>query len=206
MTSAVGPGSNSFQKGFIRQLLEPPEGGVPNKAIILASFPGQASYVNWFLRTVHSVIHSILYYARVVTRERDCLLQEVPSVNRLGALILTPALGGTGLNLVAANQVIIMQSFWNLSEQCQAVTRGHCNSQRWSTKVRVLHCQGVVDDRVEELHQSRGRQLESVSMSGHHLVHKLFPILLELRVMVVVMVNDGAPGPSGDLFCFFSLF
>ena len=111
---------------FVPQLLGTPEGGVPNKVLNFAPLPGQASYVNWFLRTFHAGIHSILYHAGVASRDRDRLLQEFVSVDRPAALILTPALGRTRLNLVAANHVIILQKFWNLNEQPQAVARIHC--------------------------------------------------------------------------------
>ncbi|CUS07052.1 unnamed protein product [Tuber aestivum] len=152
-----GPTLRWLSEVFVPQLLGPPEGGVPNQVIIFAPLPGQASYVNWFLRTVHSGIHTILYHARVASRDRDCLLQEFASGDRPAALILTPARGGTGLNLVAANHVIIMQKFWNLNEQRQAVARIHRIGQRRSPKAWVLHCEGAVDDRAEELHQSRGK-------------------------------------------------
>ncbi len=142
---------------FFPQLLGPAEGGVPNKVAIFAPLPGQASYVNWFIQTFHPGIHPILYHAGVATRDRDRLLQEFALVDRPAALILTPALGGTGLNLVAANHVIIMQKFWNLNEQRQAVARIHRIGQRRIPKAWILHCEGGVDDRAEELHQSRGK-------------------------------------------------
>jgi len=34
---------------FVPQLLGTPETGVPNKVLIFAPLPRQASYVNWFL-------------------------------------------------------------------------------------------------------------------------------------------------------------
>lgn len=73
-------------------------------------------------------------------------------VNRPAALILTPALGGTGLNLVAANHVLIIQKFWNLNEQRQAVVQIHRIGQMWTPKAWSPHCEGGVDDRAEELH------------------------------------------------------
>ena len=142
---------------FVPQLLGTPEGGVPNKVVIFAPLPGQASYINWFLRTFHTKIHSILYHSGVPSRDRHRLLQEFASVDRPAVLILTSALGATGLNLVAANHVIIMQKFWNLNEQRQAVARIHCVGQTRSPKAWILHCEGGVYDRAEELHRSHGK-------------------------------------------------
>ena len=158
--------SNNFQGGpairwlaevFIPQLCSSPEGGLPNKVVIFAPLPGQACYVNWYLRAFHPNIHSILYHSGISSGERDRLIQEFSSVDRPAALILTPTLGGTGLNLVAANHVIIMQKFWNLNEQRQAVARIHRIGQSRAPKAWILHCERGVDDRAEELHQSRGK-------------------------------------------------
>jgi len=44
-----GPVFRWLSDVFIPQLLGTPEGGVPNKVVIFAPLPGQASYVNLFL-------------------------------------------------------------------------------------------------------------------------------------------------------------
>jgi len=106
-----------------------------------------------------------MYHSGVSSRERDRLQQEFASLDRPGALILTAALGGTGLNLVAANHVIIMQKFCNLNEQHQAIVRIHRIDQMLTPKAWILHCAGGVDDRAEELHQSRGK-FEAQVMHG----------------------------------------
>jgi SNF2 family DNA or RNA helicase len=51
------------------------------------------------------------------------LLRDFADAEEPSALVLTPALGGTGLNLVAANHVVILQKFWVLNEQRQAISR-----------------------------------------------------------------------------------
>ena len=142
-----GPALRWLLGVFVPQLLGTPEGGVPNKVVIFAPLPGQASYVNWILRTFQAGIHSILYHAGVASRDRDTLLQEFASVDTPVALIHTPPLGGTGLNLVAANHIIILQKFWNLNEQHQAVVRIHHIGQRRTPKAWILYCEGGVDDR-----------------------------------------------------------
>jgi len=142
---------------FISRLCGSIEGGAPNKVVIFAPLPGQASYINWYLRTFHVNIHTILYHSGLVSRNRDALLQEFSTIHAPAALILTPALGGTGLNLVSANHVVIMQKFWNLNEQRQAVARIHRIGQARTPEAWILHCEGGVDDRAEELHQSRGK-------------------------------------------------
>ena len=185
-------------------MLGTPEGGVPNKVVIFAPLPGQASHVNWFLRTFHASIHSILYHTVVSSRDQDRLLQKFAPVDRPAVLILTPALGGTGLNLVAANHVIILQTFWNLNEERQAVAGIHCIGQRRTPKAWILHCEGGVEDRAEELHQSHGK-FEARVMNGL-IGQKLFYLELmdaratrihELDAQSAAKASAVVPGPSG---------
>ena len=189
---------------FVPQLLGTPEGGVPNKVVIFATLPGQASYVNWFLRTFHASIHSILYHARLGLRDRDRLLQEFASVDRPAVLILPPALSGTGLNLVAANHVIIMQNFWNLNEQRQGVGRIHRISQRRTPKAWILHCEGGVEDRAEELHQSRGKfearvmhGLIGQKLSYRELMDTRATRIYEREAQSAIQASAAVPSPSG---------
>ena len=144
-----GPVFKWLSDVFIPHLLGTPPGGVPNKLVIFALLPSQASYVNWCLPTLHASIHSISYHSGVPSRDRDRLLEEFASVDRPAVLMLTPALGGTGLKLVAANPVIIMRNFWNLNEQSQAVAQIDRFGQMWTPKAWILLCEGGVDDRPE---------------------------------------------------------
>jgi hypothetical protein len=85
--------------------------GLPNKAVIFAPLPGQAWYVHWHLSTFHWGLKSFIYHARIPYKKRDALLNEFSSADALAALVLNPVLGGTGLNLVNTNQVVILQRF-----------------------------------------------------------------------------------------------
>jgi SNF2 family DNA or RNA helicase len=66
-------------------------------------------------------------------------------------------LGGTGINLIAANHVVITQKFWNMNEQKQAIARIHRIGQRRKPTAWILHCRGGIDDRISELQLANGR-------------------------------------------------
>ena len=189
---------------FVPKLLGTPEGEVPNQVVIFAPLPGQASYVIWFLRTFHTGSQFILYHTGVASRDRDRLLQKFVSVDCPVGLILTPALGGTGLNLVAANHVIILQKFWNLNEQRQAIARMYRIGQRRITKACILHCEEGVNDIPEERHQSRGK-FEARVMHG--FIEQTFSCLElmdaratrihELEAQSAAKASAVVPSPSG---------
>jgi len=192
-----GPAIRWLREVFIPLLCATPVGGAPNKVVIFAPLPGQASYINWFLGAFHGNVHTMLYHAGLVSRDRDSLLQEFSTVNRPAALILTPALGGTGLNLVAANHVIIVQKFWNLNEQRQAVARIHRIGQGRTPNAWILHCEGGVDDRAEELHQARGK-FEARIMHG--LIGQRFTYmeLMDARATRVQELAQSQPAPQAS--------
>ena len=145
-----------------------------------------------------------MYHARVASRDRDRLLQEFTSLVRPAALILIPPLGGTGLNLGAANLVIILQKFRNLNEQHQAIVQIHRIGQRWTPKAWILHCEGGVDDRAEELHQSRGKfearvmyGLIGQKFSYMELMDARATRIHEREAQSATQVSAAVPGPSG---------
>ena len=185
-------------------MLDTPEGGVPKKVVIFAPLPCQASYVNWFLRTFHAGIHSILYHAGVALRDQNRHLEEFALVDRPVALIISPALGGTRLNLVAANHVIVLQKFWNLNEQRQAAVRIHHNGRRRTPKTWILHCEGGINDTAEEVHQSSGKfdarvmhGLIGQKFSYVELMDARVTRIHELEAQSAAKASAVVPGPSG---------
>jgi len=205
IASAADPCFFKLFNLFVPQVLGTPERGVPNKVVTFALLPCQASYVNWFLQIFHTGIHSILYHSGVPSRGLDRLLQEFASVDRPAALILTPALGGTGLNLVTANHVRIMQKFSHWKEQRQAVARIHCIGQMHIPKAWILHCKGGLNDRAEELHQSYGKfeawvmhELIGEKFSSMELMDPRATRICELeQAQTAKQASAAAPSPSG---------
>jgi len=69
-------------------------------------------------------------------------------------LITTPKLGGTGLNLTAANRAVITQKFWVLNEQRQAFAQVVQLGQKRVPHSWLLNTgPGGYDNRTSDLHQ-----------------------------------------------------
>src|SRR5437588_7245499 len=117
--------------------------------------PGQAWCVYWFLKTFHNCFSPFMFHADNSSKRGEEVIEEFTKIESPAALILTPALRGTELNLVAANHVVIMQRFWVLKEQRQAIGRIDRLGQKRMPTVWILHCEGSVDDRAEELNKER---------------------------------------------------
>ena len=151
----AGPAIRWLGKKFVPILLGEPADGLPNKAIIFTPLPGEASFVNWYLQSFHKELKSFLFHAGLTQQQRTTMIAEFSAVESPAALVITPPLGATGLNLVAANHVVILQKFWTLNEQRQAIGRIHRLGQKREPTAWIVHCKDSIDDRSEELHKSR---------------------------------------------------
>jgi hypothetical protein len=96
----------------------------PQKTVLFCPLPGQVRHLKWWL-TKFFVDHLDIFYmyAEMGNDERtDMQLKFLDSPNP-SVFVTTPKVGGTGLNLTAANHAVITQKFWVLNEQQQAFAR-----------------------------------------------------------------------------------
>ena len=72
-----------------------------------------------------------------------------------GALVLSLKAGGTGLNLTAANHVVLYDRWWNPAVEDQARDRAWRIGQTRTVISHRLVCPGTIDERVEEVVQGK---------------------------------------------------
>ncbi|MBK7166884.1 MAG: DEAD/DEAH box helicase [Candidatus Microthrix sp.] len=82
---------------------------------------------------------------------RDRLVKEFQEGEGPGALVLSLKAGGTGLNLTAANHVVLYDRWWNPAVEDQARDRAWRIGQTKTVISHRLVCPGTVDERVEEV-------------------------------------------------------
>ena len=82
---------------------------------------------------------------------RDRLVTEFQQGQGPGALVLSLKAGGTGLNLTAANHVVLYDRWWNPAVEDQARDRAWRIGQHRTVISHRLVCPGTVDERVEEV-------------------------------------------------------
>ena len=68
-----------------------------------------------------------------------------------GALVLSLKAGGTGLNLTAANHVVLYDRWWNPAVEDQARDRAWRIGQNKTVIAHRLVCPGTVNERVEQI-------------------------------------------------------
>jgi SNF2 family DNA or RNA helicase len=82
---------------------------------------------------------------------RDKLVTEFQSRTGPGAMVLSLKAGGTGLNLTAANHVVLYDRWWNPAVEDQARDRAWRIGQNLTVISHRLVCPGTIDERVEEV-------------------------------------------------------
>jgi len=128
------------------------------KAMLFCPLPGYVRHLKWWLTKFFADHLDIFYmYAEMGNNERTEMQLKFQDSPNPSVFVTTPKVGGTGLNLTAANDAVITQKFWVLNEQRQAfalVVRLGQNRvpHRWLLNTGL----GGYDNRVSDLHQLSG--------------------------------------------------
>lgn len=91
------------------------------------------------------------YHGGLARTARDKMIAEFQQRPGAGALVLSLKAGGTGLNLTAANHVVLYDRWWNPAVEDQARDRAWRLGQTRTVVSHRLVCPGTVDERVEEV-------------------------------------------------------
>jgi SNF2 family DNA or RNA helicase len=87
--------------------------------------------------------------------ERQALLDDFGRDKGIGVFLLSTKAGGLGLNLVAADTVVIHDSDWNPHADAQAVDRAHRLGQTREVSVFRLLTQGSLDEHMHSVAASK---------------------------------------------------
>ena len=80
------------------------------KAVMFCPLPGQVRHVQWWLRHNFSQVHLVRMLSDNYPDNRRELMNKFQNTARCAVILTTTKVGGTGLNLVAANHAVILQS------------------------------------------------------------------------------------------------
>jgi SNF2 family DNA or RNA helicase len=80
--------------------------------------------------------------------------------------------GGTGLNLTAANYVVILDPWWNPAVEDQAADRAHRIGQQQAVTVYRFVTEGTIEEKIVQLHQEK-RHLADTLLQGADAAAKI---------------------------------
>ena len=91
------------------------------------------------------------YHGGLTRTARDRMIDDFQTGEGRGALVLSLKAGGTGLNLTAANHVVLYDRWWNPAVEDQARDRAWRIGQTHTVISHRLVCPGTIDERIEEV-------------------------------------------------------
>lgn len=99
------------------------------------------------------------------TRNREEVVQQFQAHDGPPIMLLSLKAGGTGLNLTAADQVFLLDPWWNPAVEDQAADRAHRIGQENPVLVHRMVAQDTVEEKILEL-QDKKRALAQAAIGG----------------------------------------
>ncbi|KAG9022469.1 hypothetical protein FRB95_014735 [Tulasnella sp. JGI-2019a] len=158
----------------IRKLLEllkriDAESESKDKTIVFSQFTGFLDIIQKFLKI--EGFKFIRYDGSMGRDERDEALEKFRTSSRYNVALISFKAGSTGLNLTAANHVVLMDLWWNPALEDQAFDRAHRYGQKKEVFIYKLVIPRTVEERIQAL-QAQKRELASNALTGHKLGKK----------------------------------
>jgi SNF2 family DNA or RNA helicase len=132
----------------------------------------------------------VLYlYGGTPVVERDRLVQRFQAVDAPPVFVLSLRAGGVGLNLTRANRVVHYDRWWNPAVEAQATDRAYRIGQTRSVQVHAFICAGTLEERIDELIESKRALAQAVIGTGEAWLTELttdeLRSVLQLRQAVI---------------------
>ena len=152
----------------IRQL------GKEDKLIVFSQFVKALEELEGFLN--EQGIPFVSLYGNTTDRETPVLtFQNNPEVQ---VFLSSIKAGGVGLNLTAADYVLLLDDWWNPAVEAQAFSRAHRIGQKRTVEVMRLVCKDTVEEKILALQQSKQQTADVFNLSGTKLTSEEIHALL----------------------------
>ena len=134
-----------------------------DKALVFTQYPSFDRLVPYLSDRLDREVG--FFHGRLNARQREELLAAFASEDGPSVLVISIRAGGRGLNLPAANHVFHFDRWWNPAVEQQATDRVHRVGQRKPVFVHSLICLGTLEERIDELLDSK-RELAQKVLAG----------------------------------------
>jgi len=160
-----------------------PHAPPPQKAMLFCLLSGQVCHLKWWLTKFFADHLDIFYmYAEMGNKESTEMQLKFQDSPNPSVFVTTPKVGGTGLNLTAANHAVMTQKFWVLNEPLQAVARVVRLGQNRVPHTWLLNTgPNGYDNRASDLHQlsevAQMRVLHGLMNGPNIMIRMIYGIL-----------------------------
>jgi SNF2 family DNA or RNA helicase len=132
-----------------------------DKALIFTQFAEMGAMLQQYLAATFA--RPVLYLHGGTPRpQRDAMVAEFQAPGGPALFVLSIKAGGVGLNLTAANHVFHYDRWWNPAVENQATDRAFRIGQRKNVQVHKLIAAGTLEERIDQLIESKRALAEGV--------------------------------------------
>jgi hypothetical protein len=137
---------------------------VGDKSLVFTQYPGFDRLVPHLEERLGRGVG--FFHGRLNAKQRDELVSAFAREDGPSVLVVSIKAGGRGLNLPAANHVFHFDRWWNPAVEQQATDRAYRFGQRKHVFVHSLICTGTLEERIDQLLDSK-RELAEKVITGH---------------------------------------
>jgi len=141
---------------------------VGERALVFTQFAGMGALLQTYLQELFGG-EVLFLYGGTPAKQRDRMVarfQEEQHLRGPAIFILSLKAGGLGLNLTRANHVFHFDRWWNPAVENQATDRAFRIGQEKDVWVHKFVCAGTLEERIDELIESKKALAESVIGTG----------------------------------------
>lgn len=140
-----------------------------DKMLVFTQFRETTAPLAAFLGAVFGREGLVLHGGTPVAKRR-ALVQRFQDDERIPFFVLSLKAGGAGLNLTAASHVVHFDRWWNPAVENQATDRAFRIGQRNNVLVHKFVCRGTVEDRIDQLIESKQQLVTDVLQQDAELL------------------------------------
>ncbi|MBP7951267.1 MAG: DEAD/DEAH box helicase [Verrucomicrobiales bacterium] len=135
------------------------------KMLVFTQFREMTGPLADFLTMLHGRPGLVLHGGTAVGKRGD-LVEQFQASGGPPFFVISLKAGGTGLTLTAASHVVHFDRWWNPAVEDQATDRAFRIGQKKSVLVHKLVCEGTLEERIDELIQSKRRLASEILGAG----------------------------------------
>lgn len=138
------------------------------KVLVFTQFRETTAPLAAFLGGIFGHEGLVLHGGTPVAKRRE-LVKQFQDDELTPFFVLSLKAGGSGLNLTAASHVIHFDRWWNPAVENQATDRAYRIGQQRNVLVHKFICQGTVEDRIDQMIESKQQLVTDVLEGGAEL-------------------------------------
>jgi non-specific serine/threonine protein kinase len=139
------------------------------KVLVFTQFREMTAPLAAFLGSVFGRPGLVLH-GETAVRKRQSLVMQFQEDEHVPFFVVSLKAGGAGLNLTAASHVVHFDRWWNPAVENQATDRAFRIGQTKNVLVHKFVCRGTVEERIDELIDSKRRLSEDLLEGGAEML------------------------------------